>query len=80
MTSTSPASASPAADREQTLRLSNLLKRPVVDSGGQSLGRLSDVIVRLRGSDYPLVTGLVVAIGSGRQVFVPLEQGQLVRR
>ena len=74
MTSTSPASASPAADREQTLRLSNLLKRPVVDSGGQSLGRLSDVIVRLRGSDYPLVTGLVVAIGSGRQVFVPLDK------
>jgi CBS domain-containing protein len=74
MTSTSPASASPAADREQTLRLSNLLKRPVADSGGESLGRLSDVIVRLRGSDYPLVTGLVVAIGSGRQVFVPLDK------
>ena len=73
MTSTSPASASPAADREQTLRLSNLLKRPVADSGGESLGRLSDVIVRLRGSDYPLVTGLVVAIG-GRQVFVPMEK------
>ena len=73
MTSTSPASASPAADREQTLRLSNLLKRPVVDSGGESLGRLSDVIVRLRGSDYPLVTGLVVAIG-GRQVFVPMDK------
>jgi CBS domain-containing protein len=44
-----------------------------VDSGGESLGRLSDVIVRLRGSDYPLVTGLVVAIG-GRQVFVPMEK------
>src|SRR5580693_718516 len=73
MTSTSPASASPTADRGQTLRLSNLLKRPVVDSGGESLGRLSDVIVRLRGSDCPLVTGLVVAIG-GRQVFVPTER------
>src|SRR5580693_10427754 len=73
MTSTSPASASPTADRGQTLRLSNLLKRPVVDSGGESLGRLSDVIVRLRGSDCPLVTGLVVAIG-GRQVFVPTEK------
>ena len=73
MTSTSPAPASPTADRGQTLRLSNLLKRPVVDSGGESLGRLSDVIVRLSGSDYPLVTGLVVAIG-GRQVFVPMEK------
>lgn len=44
----------------------------MVDSGGESLGRLSDVIVRLRGSDYPLVTGLVVAISGGRQVFVPV--------
>ena len=71
MTSTSPASPSPTAERGHTLRLSDLLKRPVVDSGGESLGRLSDVIVRLRGSDYPLVTGLVVAISGGRQVFVP---------
>jgi sporulation protein YlmC with PRC-barrel domain len=74
MTSTSPASPQPTAARGQTLRLSELLKRPVVDSGGQPLGRLSDVIVRLRGSDYPLVTGIVVAIGGGRTVFVPLEQ------
>jgi CBS domain-containing protein/sporulation protein YlmC with PRC-barrel domain len=74
MTSTSPASTPPTAERGQTLRLSELLKRPVVDRGGESLGRLSDVIVRLRGSDYPLVTGIVVAIGGGREVFVPLEQ------
>ena len=32
------------------------------------------MIVRLRGSDYPLVTGIVVTIGGGREVFVPLEQ------
>ncbi len=74
MTSTSPASPPPTAERGQTLRLSDLLKRPVADSGGESLGRLSDVIVRLRGSDYPQVTGGVVAIGGGREVFVPLEQ------
>jgi CBS domain-containing protein len=74
MTSTSPASPQPTAERGQTLRLSALLKRPVVGSGGQPLGRLSDVIVRLRGSDYPLVTGIVVAIGGGRKVFVPLDQ------
>ena len=73
MTSTSPASPPPTAERRQTLRLSELLKRPVADSGGEALGRLSDVIVRLRGSDYPLVTGIVVTIG-GREVFVPLEQ------
>jgi CBS domain-containing protein/sporulation protein YlmC with PRC-barrel domain len=74
MTSTSPASPPPTAERGQTRRLSDLLKRPVVDSGGESLGRLSDVIVRLRGSDYPQVTGIVVAIGGGREVFVPLDQ------
>jgi CBS domain-containing protein len=50
-----------------------LLKRPVTDRGGQSLGRLADVIVRLRGTDYPLVTGLVAAVG-GREVFVPVDQ------
>jgi hypothetical protein len=32
------------------------------------------VIVRLRGSDYPQVTGFVVSIGGRRQVFVPMHQ------
>jgi CBS domain-containing protein/sporulation protein YlmC with PRC-barrel domain len=74
MTSTSPASPPPTAERGQTRRLSELLKRPVADSGGESLGRLSDVIVRLRGSDYPQVIGFVVAIAGKREVFVPLDQ------
>jgi CBS domain-containing protein len=69
MTTTPP---SPAEDRA-TLRLSRLLKRPVTDRGGGSLGRLADVIVRLRGADYPLVTGLVAAVG-GREIFVPIDQ------
>jgi CBS domain-containing protein/sporulation protein YlmC with PRC-barrel domain len=73
MTSTSPASP-PTAERGQTIRLSDLLKRPVADRSGEHLGRVSDVIVRLRGSDYPQVTGVVVAIGGGREVFVPLDQ------
>jgi CBS domain-containing protein len=55
------------------LHLSELLRRPVTDRGGGSIGRLSDVIVRLRGADYPVVTGLVAAVGS-RSVFVPIEQ------
>ena len=58
---------------QATLRLSRLLKRPLTDRGGGSLGRLADVIVRLRGSDYPLVTGLVAAVG-GREIFVPIDQ------
>jgi hypothetical protein len=56
------------------LRLSRLLKRPVSDRSGEGLGKLSDVIVRLRGADYPLVTAIVVTVGGGRPVFVPAEQ------
>src|ERR1700730_12389458 len=61
------------ADSGITVRLSRLLKRPVADRGGESIGRLADVIVRLRGTDYPLVTGLVAAVG-GRDIFVPIDQ------
>jgi CBS domain-containing protein/sporulation protein YlmC with PRC-barrel domain len=70
-----PTTAGPgaAADNKVTLRLSQLLKRPISDRSGESIGRLEDVIVRLRGADYPLVTGLVAAVG-GRQIFVPLDQ------
>jgi CBS domain-containing protein/sporulation protein YlmC with PRC-barrel domain len=73
MTSTSPPSPPPTTEGGQT-RLSGLIKRPVVDSGGETLGRLSDVIVWLSGSDYPQVKGIVVAIGGRREVFVPLNQ------
>jgi len=61
------------ADSGITVRLSRLLNRPVADRGGESIGRLADVIVRLRGTDYPLVTGLVAAVG-GREIFVPIDQ------
>src|SRR3984957_4591637 len=63
----------PRAGQARTLHLSELLRRPITDRGGDSLGRLSDVIVRLRGSELPLVIGGVVSVG-GREVFVPLEQ------
>jgi len=45
----------------------------VADRTGESLGKLADVIVRLRGTDYPEVTGLVATVGH-REVFVPAEQ------
>jgi hypothetical protein len=55
---TTPSSVPPAhAVDATTFHLSELLKRPVVDRHGQPLGRLADAIVRLRGADYPLVTG-----------------------
>jgi CBS domain-containing protein len=68
---TTPAASAPRAGRAP--RLSELLRRPLTDRGGESIGRLSDVIVRLRGADSPVVTGLVATVG-GREVFVPVEQ------
>jgi CBS domain-containing protein len=70
---TPPAPPAPQAGGVRTLHLSEVLKRPLTDRGGQSLGQLTDVIVRLRGSELPLVIGGVANVG-GREVFVPLEQ------
>jgi CBS domain-containing protein len=69
---TTPAAPAPRASGT-ALHLSDLLRRPITDRGGESIGRLSDIIVRLRGADQPVVTGLVAAVG-GRRVFVPIEQ------
>jgi CBS domain-containing protein len=73
MTTTPAAGPGAPVPDQPKPRLSWLLKRPVTDRRGESLGRLADVIVRLRGTDYPLVTGLVAAVG-GREVFVPVDQ------
>jgi CBS domain-containing protein len=52
------------------IHLSQLLRAPVVTPSGETVGRVDDIIVRLRGADtYPLVTGIVAAVG-GWRVFV----------
>ncbi|GFG75773.1 magnesium transporter MgtE N-terminal domain-containing protein [Mycobacterium botniense] len=52
------------------IHLSQLLRSPVMTPSGEAVGRVDDIIVRLRGAEaYPLVTGLVAGVG-GRQVFV----------
>ncbi len=52
------------------IHLSQLLRAPVLARSGETVGRVEDVIVRLRGADeYPLVTGIVAGVG-GRQVFI----------
>jgi CBS domain-containing protein len=52
------------------IHLSQLLRAPVAARSGEVVGRVEDVIVRLRGTDtYPLVTGIVAGVG-GRQVFI----------
>jgi hypothetical protein len=40
---------------------------------GEPVGRLDDVIVRLRGGDYPLVTGLVGTVGR-RRVYLSMKR------
>jgi len=73
MTATPSAAPAPDTASGPSLYLSVLIGRPLADRSGQPLGRLADVIVRLRGAEHPLVTGLVAAVG-GREVFVPIEQ------
>ncbi len=52
------------------LHLSQLLRAPVLARSGETVGRVEDVIVRLRGADeYPMVTGIVAGVG-GRRVFI----------
>lgn len=63
----------PETSGQRVLHLSDLVGRPITDRRGESIGRLADVIVRLRGAEQPIVSGLVAAVG-GRDVFVPFEQ------
>ena len=72
MTTTAPAARAEATG-ERHVYLSALLGRPLEDQAGQRLGRLADIIVRLRGTRYPLVTGLVARVGR-RQLFVHATQ------
>jgi CBS domain-containing protein len=52
------------------IHLSQLLHAPVVTPSGEAVGRVDDIIVRLRGADtYPRVTGIVARV-VGRRVFV----------
>jgi CBS domain-containing protein len=62
-----------SAPTQGSLYLSGLAGRYLAAPGGQRLGRLSDVILRLCGAQYPPVTGLVAKVGR-RLVFVPAGQ------
>ena len=55
------------------VNFSSLLKSSLVDSGGERLGRVDDLIVRLADSAYPPLTGVKARIG-GREVFVPADR------
>ncbi len=56
---------------DKALHLSLLVGSPLLDSAGERLGRVEDLIVRLdAGDELPPVTGLKARIG-GREMFVP---------
>lgn len=68
----------PEAPARAVIHFSELLKAVVVSRSGEVIGRVEDVIVRLRGADsYPLITGYLVGVG-GRQVFVSAENVESV--
>lgn len=52
------------------LFLSQLIGKPVLDRHGEPFGRVRDLIVAL-GEQYPPVTGLVVRVTGGREIFLP---------
>lgn len=60
------------ATHPAVIHFRRLLGSPVVARTGDQVGRLADLIVRLRGDAYPLVTGVVVDV-AGRRIFVAWE-------
>ena len=59
---------------EDVLHLSTVVGSPLLDSSGERLGRVEDVIVRLdTGAQLPPVTGLKARIG-GREMFLPADR------
>jgi len=73
MTGVTEPQPTPTTQLPGVLLLSALLRRTAVDGAGHGLGRLSDIIVRLREGDYPAVTGLVANVG-GRELFIPADE------
>jgi len=69
---TGPSQGQPA-QAHRLLHLSVLLRRPLMSRTGEAVGRLDDVIVRLRGDELPLVTGVVAKVG-GRRLYVPVKR------
>jgi CBS domain-containing protein len=59
---------------EAVLHLSSLVGSPLLDSSGDRLGRVEDLIARLdAGDQLPPITGLKARIG-GREMFVPADR------
>jgi CBS domain-containing protein len=62
-----------AAQAPPILHLSQLVGSPLRDSDGERLGKVEDVIVRLGGTGYPPITGLLVNV-AGRTAFLGMDR------
>jgi CBS domain-containing protein len=58
---------------EKVVHLSSLAGSPLLDSAGERLGKVEDVIARIGGDGLPPVVGLKARIG-GREMFVPIDR------
>jgi sporulation protein YlmC with PRC-barrel domain len=57
----------------EIFHLSSIIKRPLVDTSGDRIGRVQDLVARLGDSPHPPIVGLVVTIGE-RDLFVPIRK------
>jgi CBS domain-containing protein len=55
------------------LHLSSVIRRPLVDTESERIGRIQDVVARLGSSTHPPVVGVVARI-EGRDLFVPIRK------
>jgi CBS domain-containing protein len=60
---------------EKVVHLSSLAGSPLLDSAGERLGKVQDVVARLGQDGLPPVIGLKARIG-GRELFVPIDRVQ----
>lgn len=65
--------SSSATNAPPILHLSSLTGRPLRDSDGERLGKVEDVIVRLGGTGYPPLTGLLVKV-AGRTSYLGMDR------
>jgi hypothetical protein len=54
---------------KRRVMVTQLLKSPVFNSGGEQIGRIEDFIAKLAEGGYPPITGLKVSLG-GHEIFV----------
>jgi CBS domain-containing protein/sporulation protein YlmC with PRC-barrel domain len=65
------AQATPAALDTDLMALSEIVGTPIVESQGERIARVKDVVARIHEGTYPYVTGLVSHAG-GRDFYIPI--------